>query len=123
MRAFVLALGLILGPTLGLTLAPTLALAETITPSETRQHVGQSVTVEGVVTAVNTTDRSDVTFLDMGGRYPNNLFTAVIVKNDADKFPNVGTLEGKTIDVTGTIKLYKGRPGIILTDAAQIKLK
>ena len=115
MRALVLALGL--------SLAPTLALAETIAPSETPQHVGRSVTVEGIVTEVNSTDRAGVTFLDMGGRYPNNAFTAVILKDNASKFPDVHALEGKTIDVTGTIKLYKGKPEVFLNDAGKIKLK
>ena len=123
MEAKIRALVLALGFTLGLTLAPALARAETIAPSETRQHVGQSVTVEGVVVEVNTTDRSGLTFLDMGGRYPNNVFTAVILKEDASKFPDVKTLEGKTIDVTGTIKLYKGKTEVMLNDAGQIKLK
>ncbi len=123
MRVFGLALGFTLGFTFGLAFAPTVALAETIAPSETRQHVGQTVTVEGVVAEVNTTDRSGVTFLDMGGRYPNNAFTAVILKDDASKFPDVHALEGKTIDVTGTIKLYKGKTEVFLNDAGQIKLK
>ncbi len=39
------------------------------------------------------------------------------------KFPNVKALEGKTIAVTGTIKLYKGKTEIMLNNAGQIKLK
>ena len=123
MRASVPALGLAFGFAFGLTFAPALALADTIAPADTPQHVGQSVTVEGVVSEVNTTDRSGVTFVDMGGHYPNNAFTAIIFQADASKFPNVGALQGKTIDVTGTIKLYKGKTEIFLNDAAQIKLK
>jgi DNA/RNA endonuclease YhcR with UshA esterase domain len=123
MRPFVVAVGLIPGLTLGLAFAPGPARAETIAPSETPQHVGQSVTVEGVVTEVNTTDRTGVTFLDMGGHYPNNAFTAVIFKDDAAKFPDVRALEGKTVDVTGTITLYKGKTEVFLNDAGQLKLK
>jgi DNA/RNA endonuclease YhcR with UshA esterase domain len=115
MKAVVLAVGL--------ALAPISAFAETITPAEARQHVGQSVTVEGIVSDVNTTDRAGVTFLDIGGHYPDNVFTAVIFKDDASKFPNVDALAGKTIDVTGTVKLYMGRPEMILNDAGQIKAK
>ena len=44
--------------------------------------------------------------LDIGGHYPNNAFTAVILRDDASKFPDVHSLEDKTVDVTGTIKLY-----------------
>jgi DNA/RNA endonuclease YhcR with UshA esterase domain len=127
MRAPVPALGLALrlafGFACGLTFAPASALADPITPADTPRHVGQSVTVEGVVSEVNTTDRAGVTFVDMGGHYPNNAFTAIIFKADAGKFPDVGALTGKTIDVTGTIKLYKGKTEIFVNDAAQIKLK
>jgi DNA/RNA endonuclease YhcR with UshA esterase domain len=123
MKAPVLALGLTFSFACGLALAPTLALADPIAPADTPQHVGQSVTVEGVVSEVNSTDRAGVTFVDMGGHYPDNAFTAVIFKADASKFPDISALAGKTIDVTGTIKLYKGKTEIFVTDAAQIKLK
>ncbi|HEY1978446.1 MAG TPA: hypothetical protein VGH13_00040 [Xanthobacteraceae bacterium] len=116
-------LGLAVGFASGLTLAPASALADPIAPADTPQHVGQSVTVEGVVSEVNTTDRAGVTFVDMGGHYPDNAFTAVIFKADAGKFPDVAALAGKTIDITGTIKLYKGKTEIFLNDAAQIKVK
>jgi len=39
------------------------------------------------------------------------------------KFPDVDSLEGKTIDITGTIKLYNKRLEIILNDPEQIKIK
>ena len=67
--------------------------------------------------------RSKMTFIDMGGHYPDNVFTAVIFSDDASKFPDVDSLNGKTIDVTGRITVYKGRPEIILNDASQIKKK
>jgi DNA/RNA endonuclease YhcR with UshA esterase domain len=106
-----------------LCIATSPALAETITPSEASQHVGQSVTVEGIVSEVHHAASGKVTFVDMGGRYPDNQFAGVIFSDDASKFPNVDSLEGKTIDVTGTITLYRGRPEIILNDAGQIKSK
>ncbi len=99
------------------------ARAETITPVEAPQHVGQNVTVEGPVSEVHHAASGKVTFIDMGGHYPNNTFTAVIFADEASKFPNVDSLEGKTIDVSGQISLYRGRPEIILNDPAQIKMK
>jgi DNA/RNA endonuclease YhcR with UshA esterase domain len=47
----------------------------------------------------------------------------VILAADAAKFPGVTSLNGKTVDVTGKVQLYKGKPEILLTDAAQIKAK
>ena len=97
------------------------ALAATIAPKDAPAHVGQTVTVEGVVSEVFTSRRSNTTFLDMGGRYPDNVFTAVIFSSDAGKFPNVHALEGKTVDVTGPVRLYRGKPEIILHAADQIR--
>ena len=59
----------------------------------------------------------------MGGRYPNNSFTAVIFSGNASKFPNLDALNGKTVDVTGSVRLHNGRPEIILNDPGQIKAK
>jgi DNA/RNA endonuclease YhcR with UshA esterase domain len=115
MRAFVLALGFIL--------APTLALAETISPSDTPKYVGKSVTVEGTVSEVHHAASGKVTFIDMGGQYPNNTFAGVIFSDDESKFPDVDSLDGKTVDITGKIKLYQGRTEIIMNDPAQIKTK
>jgi hypothetical protein len=36
-----------------------------------------------------------VTFLDMGGRYPDNPFAAVIFPEDTSKFSDVGSLRGR----------------------------
>jgi hypothetical protein len=59
-------------------------------------------TVEGVVSEVFTSRRSD-TFLDFGGRYLNEVFTGVIFRDHAGQFGDVSGLEGRTVDVTGEI--------------------
>jgi DNA/RNA endonuclease YhcR with UshA esterase domain len=115
LRALVLVIGLIL--------AATPAAAETIRPVDARAHVGQTVTVEGVVSEVHVASSSGMTFIDMGGRYPDNAFAAVIFRDDASKFPNVAALNGKTVDITGAVKLFKGKVEIILKDAVQLKRK
>jgi DNA/RNA endonuclease YhcR with UshA esterase domain len=114
LKAFILAF------TFALTAIP--ALAETIQPADAGKHVGQTVTVEGAVSNVHTTG-SGMTFIDMGGRYPDNPFTAVIFSDEVDKFPNVDDLDGKTVDITGLVRLYKNKPEIILKSADQIKIK
>jgi DNA/RNA endonuclease YhcR with UshA esterase domain len=108
---------------LGLALTITPALAETIAPSETPKYVGKSVTVEGAVSEVHHAASGKVTFIDMGGRYPNNTFAGVIFSDDANKFSDIDSLDGKTVDITGTIKSYQGRTEIILNDPTQIKAK
>ena len=105
------------------------AAAQIVSCSDAQSYVGQNVTVEGAVSEVHHAASGSATFLDMCGHYPNNDFTAVIFKDDENKFPNVDSLDGKTIDVTGVVRSYKGkseikgRPEIILTDQEQIKVK
>jgi DNA/RNA endonuclease YhcR with UshA esterase domain len=115
MRTFVLALGFAVA-------AAVSAYAQTLQPTDAKTHVGQTVTVEGAVANVHTV-ASGVTFIDMGGHYPDNVFTAVILPGDAGKFPDVNSLIGKTVAVTGAVRLYQGKPEILLTDAAQLKAK
>jgi DNA/RNA endonuclease YhcR with UshA esterase domain len=116
MRALVFALGL--------SLAAASAHAETIiAAADAPKHVGETVTVEGTVSAVHTDSRSGITFIDMGGRYSDQAFTGVIFKNDASKFPNVESLIGKVVEMTGPVHDFKGKPETILNDPAQIKTK
>lgn len=82
-------------------------------------RIGQTITVEGIVREVHVSERA--TFIDLNGRYPYEEFTGVIFSSNADAFPNVGALEGKTVDITGTVQMYRGRPEIILASPNQIQ--
>ena len=59
----------------------------------------------------------------MGGKYPNNTFTAVIFDKNFDKFADIESFKGKKVTITGTVKLYKEKPEIVLYEIAQLKLK
>ena len=107
---------------LGFVLAAMPARAETISPADVKAHAGQTVTVEAAISDVHT-GRSGVTFIDVGGRYPDADFTAVIFASDATKFPNASALGGKTVVISGPVQLYQGRPEIILKSADQLKAK
>jgi hypothetical protein len=96
------------------------ARAETITPSDAKTHVGQTVTIHAAVEEVKT-GRGGATFLDMGGAYPDNAFAAVIFASDLAKFPGAKTLKGKTVAISGPVELYQGKPEIILKTADQLK--
>jgi DNA/RNA endonuclease YhcR with UshA esterase domain len=116
MRALVFALVL--------TAAAAPAHAQTVIAAvDAPKHVGETVTVEGTVSAVHTESHSGVTFIDMGGRFPDQAFTGVIFKDDTGKFPNVESLAGKVVDITGQVHAYKGKPETILNDPAQLKAK
>lgn len=98
------------------------ALAQTISPQDARSHVGTTVTVRGIVDEVHTSDRGNV-FLNMGGHYPNQVFTGFIRARNAASFPNVQSYQGKTVGISGALKLYKGKPEIEMDSASQLSAK
>lgn len=97
------------------------AHAATVAPTEAGHYAGQKVTVEGVANV--TTTQGGVTFIDLGGAGRNAPFTGFIAKEDAARFPNLGSYTGRTVDITGTVRTFRGRPEIVLTDPAQIAVK
>ncbi len=95
---------------------------DVITPAAASSYMGQTVTIRGVVSDVHVT-RADVTFIDMGGRYPDNAFTAVIFAENDGEFPHVRSLDGRTIEITGRVRLHRGKPEIVLRSAEQMKVR
>ncbi len=92
-----------------------------ITPEEAAKHIGQEVVVHGkisqIVLSVNLT-----THINFGGLYPNHVFTATILKAKQTLFGGVRDYEAKDVYVQGLVHLYKGKPEIMLTERAQIRL-
>jgi DNA/RNA endonuclease YhcR with UshA esterase domain len=101
----------------------TLASAQqrTIPDSAAAAYVGQAVAVEGTVVNVHAT-RTETTFLNFGSAYPNQTFTAVIFRSAVNRFPNPQQWEGKRVRVTGQVRLYRGRPEIVLEEQSQLVL-
>jgi hypothetical protein len=59
-------------------------------------------------------------FLNMGGKYPNQAFTAFIPASSAAQFSQAQQYEGRIVAVSGKIALYKGKPEIIVNSPSQI---
>jgi hypothetical protein len=90
-------------------------------PSDIARHAGETLTVTGTVSEVFTDRRSGVTFVDMGGAYPDNGFTGVIFPEDASRFSDMASLDGRSAKLTGQVRLYRGKPEIVLTSPSQIE--
>jgi DNA/RNA endonuclease YhcR with UshA esterase domain len=82
-----------------LFLSQTLLSQKIYTSTEAINHIGDF------------SSRGNI-FLNIVRIYPDNPF----------KYPNIKSLEGKTIIVTGQIKLYRNKPEIILNSPNQIKV-
>ena len=90
-----------------------------IPPEEAAQHDGKVVTVKGKVEGQKTA-ASGGTYLNFGGRYPNHIFSC---RAFTDKFPDgVPAAEGKTVEVTGKIKMHEGKPSMDLKGPDKIKV-
>ena len=91
--------------------------------AEAPRHVGQRVTIEGVVAKVFTSKNGN-TFLNFGAAYPNQTFTGWIPKDSqlADD-PALSGLEGKKVKITGTINVYRGKPEIKIMSRDQLVLE
>jgi DNA/RNA endonuclease YhcR with UshA esterase domain len=97
------------------------AQTSTVIPdTEAEKHIGQDVTVEGIVTAV-TTSRKGNTFINFGGVYPNQTFTGWIpAGTPLATDSSIPRLQGKNIKITGRIELYRGKPEIRVLSKSQI---
>jgi len=95
----------------------------TISPEDAGSRVGQAVTVEGEVTEVHTARSGSATFIDMGGEYPNEAFTGVIFASDMGAVGDVSNLDGKTVDINGEVREYRGMPEIVISSRRQIKVQ
>ncbi len=114
-KTWIVAVGLSLALSVG-------AQAETIAPSEAAHYVGREATIAGVVRQVSRSN-GGTTFINFGGRFPNHVFYAVIFANRASAFPDVFDLEGRSVEITGDIQLYKGKPQIIVSTPGQIQIR
>jgi DNA/RNA endonuclease YhcR with UshA esterase domain len=113
MRALVFAAALIA--------SGTPALAVTIAPNDAEKYVGKNVTIEGVVTDVHVS-QNGITFIGMGGKYPNNQFVAVIFPQNIDHFGNVNFYEGKTVRIAGHVAKYEGKTDIELSGMGRTEI-
>ena len=99
--------------------------ADTITPEDAINHIGQEATVCGTVSGANYSSRSDgqPTYINLNRPYPNEIFTILIWGVDRNNFPGApeNYYKSKRICVSGKIEEYKGTPQIIVRSANQIR--
>lgn len=98
------------------------SIAQTkIPPDSAANYINHKVIVVGNVEEVHQT-QTGTYFLNMGGTFPDNTFTAVIFKSDIHKFNKIEDYEGKEVEISGKVTKYKGQPEIIIKSTKQIKL-
>jgi DNA/RNA endonuclease YhcR with UshA esterase domain len=94
---------------------------EKYTTSEAVNHYQEEAIITGILTQVST-PRSGMIYLNLDGKFPDNIFTGVIFKKNSELFTNLKELEGKKIEILGKVEEYKGKPQIILKEPSQLKI-
>ena len=120
MKKFILLTGFIIAS------AGVKSFAQTnIAAKDAAKHLKEKVVVCDQVYGGKFLSNSGITLIDVGGAHPNELLTLLIKGDDRKKFKDAPeeSLKGKKVCITGQIVDYKGKPEIIITDPAQIKLQ
>jgi hypothetical protein len=89
------------------------------------EYEGKHVRICSRVYSTKVLESNGMTFLNVGGAYPESPLTVVIYKDSLDNFDfkPADYYKEKDICVSGKIKIYKGKPEIIVTKASEIKEK
>lgn len=80
-------------------------------------HLNEWVSLTAKVYSART--MGEMTLVNLGAAYPDQLLTLVLREGAKDKFAD---LESKIVTVTGKLIDYKGKPEIIVTDEQQLKV-
>lgn len=97
-----------------------------IKPEEAQKYIGQTVTVCGKVFTARFLEQANKqpTLLNLGAAFPNQPFTVVVFGESRANFTYKPEefLNQKDICVTGLIQEYKGKPQMIITKEAEVKV-
>jgi hypothetical protein len=97
---------------------------ETIPADKIKDYNQKYIKTCSIVTGVYTSKgRGKPTFVNFGRSYPNQIFSAVIWKNNIKNFSYDPTtkLLNKKICIKGEVKIYRDKPSINLTHETQIE--
>jgi hypothetical protein len=96
----------------------------TITAKDAAKHTGENVTICDKIYGGKFISGAGITLLDLGAAHPNQELTLLIKGDDRKKFTGnpEDIFKDKNVCVTGTVIDYKGKPEIVITDPAQIKV-
>ena len=90
---------------------------------EAAKHVGETATITGTVDGVHQSGKGNI-FLNMGGKYPNQAFTAFIPSSSAAQFSNPAAVRRPNgVRVWKDSACTKGKPEIIVNSPSQIVAK
>ncbi len=103
----------------GICSARNTSTGNCVSVAEASQHVGAAQCVRGTVLHVETGSHG-ITLLNFCKEVKACPFTVVVFPGDLKKMGDVRQLEGRQIEIKGTIQNYDGRARIILRRSSQL---
>ena len=103
-----------------LFVSPYLSASDCLPIDQAGQHIGETKCVTGKVLKVKLGVKG-VHFLDFCEDQMACPFTVVVFPFDLKDVGDVRRLEGRTIEIHGSLKLYDNRPEIVLSRISQIR--
>ena len=94
--------------------------SECISISEVGDRIGERVCVRATLLYVSTA-RTGTTFLNFCEDRNICPFVAVVFARDLDDVGDLTKLKGRTIELEGRLKDYKGQPEIVIRDRKQLR--
>jgi DNA/RNA endonuclease YhcR with UshA esterase domain len=103
--------------------------AKPLPPAEAAKHVNEKVTIEMEVKSVGMSRGGGAAFLNSAEDFRDkDNFTVFLDKDAIEKFKKAKVddlsshFKGKTVRVTGTVKLYREKPEIAVDDPEQVQV-
>ena len=105
---------------------PQISFSQTVPLDSVINYEGKTITVcSKVQSTFLTKGDKKTTYINFGNPYPNTTFTVVIFEADLLNFKNTPSeyLKDKNVCITGKVKIYKGKPEMIINKEEQIKIE
>ncbi|MEI7727991.1 MAG: hypothetical protein WCO56_00350 [Verrucomicrobiota bacterium] len=103
-----------------LCFAQTGELVKPTPAKDARSVIGTNAVVVGRVAEVHKNDK--IIRLNFEEKYPKQVFTAVVFAKNFNIFTNLEALSNQTVEVSGKVTEFKGRPEMILNSKGQLRV-
>jgi DNA/RNA endonuclease YhcR with UshA esterase domain len=91
-----------------------------INAAEAKKHIGSEAVVTGKVAEVYKSEK--VVHLNLEKAFPDHPFTVVIFATKTNLFGDFDKFKGKSVEVTGKVVDYRGKPEIVIETTNQLQV-
>jgi hypothetical protein len=106
---------------LSVAMAQSGGTSDPLAPDQARGHIGNNVVVEGTAHVRDAGTWLGV-YVELGNHPGGTSFAGYIPNENLARFPDLRTIDGQQVDITGVVQIRKeGFPIVIMTTANQLR--